>query len=255
MDHERGVGEQRPDARGEPVEQRRRLGDLPSRPPGAPVERLAMQSDQVGEPLVPVGAVAQVAEAQSPTGGLVRVGRPDAAPRGPDLPLPEAGLLARLDLAVDRQDEVGAVREEQVGGRVEPGGLERPDLLEEGERVHDTPVPHDGPHSGVEDRRGKEMEHDRPAFHHDRVAGVVASAEADHGVEARGEEVHELPLPLVTPLGADDGEPGHGAFWTLFPGRSSRSRGGGTGPGSPRAIRDRGGPGLPARAVRECGRD
>src|SRR3982074_3126108 len=37
-----------------------------------------------------------------------------------------------------------------------------------------------------------------------RVAGVRPALVAHHNVGPRGEEVDDLPLPLVTPLGADD---------------------------------------------------
>jgi hypothetical protein len=37
------------------------------------------------------------------------------------------------------------------------------------------------------------------------VAGVVAALEADHGIRPLSEQVRDLPLPFVAPLGADDG--------------------------------------------------
>ena len=43
----------------------------------------------------------------------------------------------------------------------------------------------------------------------DRVAGVVAALEADHGVGLLAEQVDDLPLALVAPLGADYHESWH----------------------------------------------
>ena len=43
----------------------------------------------------------------------------------------------------------------------------------------------------------------------DRVAGVVAALKADHDVRLLGEQVGDLSLPFVAPLGADYDETGH----------------------------------------------
>ena len=104
---------------------------------------------------------------------------------------------------------MGAVGEQEVGGRIEARFLEEIQLLKQRDRVHHAPVAHDGLNARVEDGRGEDVEDDRPAAHDDRVPGVVAAAVAHHGVEPRGEQVHELTLALVTPLGADDRESGH----------------------------------------------
>ena len=52
------------------------------------------------------------------------------------------------------------------------------------------------------------MELPRLAVADDRVAGVVAALEADDDVGLLGEQVDDLALALVAPLGADD----HGAW-------------------------------------------
>ena len=54
----------------------------------------------------------------------------------------------------------------------------------------------------------------RCSFHvcavaHDRVPGVVAALEAHDGVGPLGEQVGDLALALVAPLGADDHDSGH----------------------------------------------
>ena len=53
------------------------------------------------------------------------------------------------------------------------------------------------------------MELELLALADDRVAGVVAALEADHQVGLLGEQVDDLPLPLVAPLGAHDHETRH----------------------------------------------
>ena len=66
-----------------------------------------------------------------------------------------------------------------------------------------TPLPIAQVEAGVEDARGDQVELELLAVAHDRVAGVVAALEADHEVGPLGEQVGDLPLPLVAPLGAD----------------------------------------------------
>src|SRR5579859_7748100 len=49
------------------------------------------------------------------------------------------------------------------------------------------------------------------AVAHDRVSGVVASLEAHDRVDLLGEQVGDLALALIAPLGADDHYSGHRA--------------------------------------------
>ena len=72
------------------------------------------------------------------------------------------------------------------------------------------------------------MKDDRAPGNDHRVAGVVSPAEADHAVEAGREQVHELALALVPPLGSDDNEAGHAVSFATGSGeaysRPSRPR-------------------------------
>ena len=77
------------------------------------------------------------------------------------------------------------------------------DLLAEHPRVHHHAVAHHARLAGVEDPRRDQVELEGLAVADDRVAGVVAALEADHGVGLLGEEVDDLALALVAPLGAD----------------------------------------------------
>ena len=54
------------------------------------------------------------------------------------------------------------------------------------------------------------MELELLAFADDRVAGVVAALEADDHLGALGEQVGDLALPLVAPLGPDYDYSWHG---------------------------------------------
>ena len=88
---------------------------------------------------------------------------------------------------------------------------QRLDLAEEDVRVdHDAVADHAGL-AGVQDARGDEVELELLAVAHDRVAGVVAALVADDHVGLLGEQVGDLALALVAPLGADHDRPRHGS--------------------------------------------
>ena len=55
------------------------------------------------------------------------------------------------------------------------------------------------------------------------MAGVVAALEADHHVGPLGEEIGDLALPLVSPLGPDDDDAGHGYPVPFAPGAAGTS--------------------------------
>jgi hypothetical protein len=63
--------------------------------------------------------------------------------------------------------------------------------------------------AGVEDPARDEVELPRLPVAHDRVAGVVAALEANDHVRPFREQVDDLALPLVAPLGANDDDSRH----------------------------------------------
>src|SRR2546422_8461745 len=62
----------------------------------------------------------------------------------------------------------------------------------------------DDAHGALDDARGDLVQHELPGAGIDRVTGVGAALVADHEIGALGQHVHDLPLALVAPLGADD---------------------------------------------------
>src|SRR4029077_12018777 len=63
--------------------------------------------------------------------------------------------------------------------------------------------------AGIEDPGRDQVELERLAVTDDRVAGVVAALKSDHDVRLLGEQVGDLSLPFVAPLGANYYETGH----------------------------------------------
>ena len=61
----------------------------------------------------------------------------------------------------------------------------------------------------IEDPARDELEGKSLPVHDDRVSGVVAALVADHDLHVLGEQVGDLALPLVAPLGSDHDGRGH----------------------------------------------
>ena len=84
-----------------------------------------------------------------------------------------------------------------------PRRLQALDLVEQHPRVDRDAVADRAGHARVEDPRRDQVELELLAVAHDRVAGVVAALEAHDEVGLLGEQVGDLALALVAPLGAD----------------------------------------------------
>ena len=135
---------------------------------------------------------------------LVRVGRADALTGRAEL-LPAAlALVESVDRDVPWHQEMRPVRDAQVAG-ADAVALEIRELFAEHLKIHDRAGADDAERVRIEDPRRHEMQLERAVLVHDGVAGVVATLEADDHVRLLRQEVRDLALALVTPLGPDDG--------------------------------------------------
>jgi hypothetical protein len=116
--------------------------------------------------------------------------------------LPQPALGRPVQLLVVRHDQVGVAAHPQPAA-VDAPRLELVDLGDQHRRVDHHAVADDGGDVGVEDAARDQLEGERLLAHHDGVARVVAALVADDHAHLLGEEVGELPLALVPPLGAD----------------------------------------------------
>src|SRR5262249_52513403 len=71
-------------------------------------------------------------------------------------------------------------------------------------RIDDDAVADDAGHAGMQDAGRDEMQDELLALHVDRVACVVSALISRHDGEARGQQVDNLPLAFVAPLGAQN---------------------------------------------------
>jgi hypothetical protein len=92
-------------------------------------------------------------------------------------------------------------------------GFEAVDLGDEQPRVDYAARADDADRAGIEDARGDVVEGKGLAVAQDRVPRVRAALIAAYEVRVLGEEVDDLPLALVAPLGADDDGGRHYLAW------------------------------------------
>ncbi|TYZ62153.1 hypothetical protein PybrP1_009624, partial [[Pythium] brassicae (nom. inval.)] len=162
-----------------------------------------VELDLVAQLLAKVVKVAQVAHAHAVTQHLGRVRRPDALLRRADLVAAAAQLVESVDLLVQVEHEVRAVRDEDAALVVHAHALELVELEQQARQVHDHAVADHAHSVRVQDARRHEVELVLLAVVHDRVPGVRAAGHArDHVVRLR-EVVHELALAFVAPLRAE----------------------------------------------------
>ena len=102
------------------------------------------------------------------------------------------------------QDERRAVGEEEPAFDRDARRSDRVDLREQRVGVDDHARP-DYRSRSTDDSRGKEVEREVLVAELDGVSGVVPAMVARHDLEAVGEQVDDLSLPLVAPLAPEDG--------------------------------------------------
>ena len=153
--------------------------------------------------------VEQVLDPQADPRRLVGVGGADAALGGAELAAAEAALGEPVDLLVVREDQVGVAADLQAR-RVDAPAQEHVHLGDEHAGVdHHAVADHRGD-VVVEDAARAQLEGEALAVDHQGVAGVVAALVADDQLHLLGDEVGELPLALVAPLGTDHHGRWHG---------------------------------------------
>ena len=127
----------------------------------------------------------------------------------PIFSLPSLRLARVVEHHVVRHDHV-RVRGDPQRARVDAAPAQLVQLVGQHLRVDHDAVADDAQLAGVEDPRRHQVQLPRLAVAHDRVAGVVAALEAHDRVGPLGEQVRDLALPLVAPLGAHDDDAWHG---------------------------------------------
>ncbi len=149
-------------------------------------------------------ALEQVLHAHRAPRHLVFVGRADAAAGGAD-GIGAARHFARLiQRDMRRKDQRAVGRDAQAREHVDAGVDERLRFAEQRFQRQHHAVADEALHVLVQDSRRNERQHGLLAADDQRVAGVVAALESRDRGGALGEQVDDLALALVAPLGPDD---------------------------------------------------
>jgi hypothetical protein len=167
-------------------------GQLVARP-GQPLLHLAEQ------PVV----VEQVPHPDATAGHLVLVGRADAPPGGADRRGAPRALPQRIEVLVPGEDDVRRLGDDQLAVRADDApGAEGVDLRHQHRRIEDHAVADDAGLPAWEDAAGMRV---RMVFcpPTTRVCPALLPPEPDHDLCVLGEQVDDLALSLVAPLGTD----------------------------------------------------
>ena len=178
--------------------------------------------EELPQPRLEMPGIREVADAHGPARDLVLVGGPDAAAGRADLAVPARPFARAIDQRVrgqhqraertDRKslEDGHAARRQHVGLRQQR--IER----------DDDAIADEAAHALAQDARGNERQHGLHAVDDERVAGIVAALEARDAGDALGQEVDDLALALVAPLGADHDDEATHARLSPGPARARR---------------------------------
>jgi hypothetical protein len=162
--------------------------------------------------------VEEILDANPDPRRLVRIRGADPAPRRSDLQLPETALARAVECDVPRHDQMRVAGDEDEAVGPVPARLELVELRDQHLRVDDASRADRARDSGDDARRdGANLV--RLAVDDDRVPGVRAALVATDEVGLLGEQVDDLPLPLVAPLRPDDHGRGHRPILARAPAR------------------------------------
>src|SRR5690606_14486058 len=147
---------------------------------------------------------AQLGRPDSPPRHLVLVRRPDPPTRRADLVVAPAHLRRPVQRLVIREEEMRTPAHPHPRIRVDPPRDQRIHLLEELERIDVPPVGQRAPAPRVQDPRRDLVQDDRLLTEMDRVTRVRAALVASDDIVLLRENVDDLPLSFVPPLGPYD---------------------------------------------------
>lgn len=120
-------------------------------------------------------------------------------------------LLEPVHQLMHVKHDMGAVGDEDPALGLQAMFLQRLELLEEARHVHDTATADDIDAVGVHQPARQDVEVVGDAVRDDGVARVVAALGAAADLRFVGEDVGQLALAFVAPLGAEHNRDGHDA--------------------------------------------
>src|SRR5262249_4794109 len=117
------------------------------------------------------------------------------------LPFQQFALF--IELPVVGKNQVGGFTDEKIAVHADPESTQPLDLIHQTHRVNHHTIADDTDLSPAEDPRGNEVKNKFSLSNKDRVARVVPALSTDYDVRRPGQNVNDLSLALVAPLGPD----------------------------------------------------
>src|SRR5262249_14437649 len=104
--------------------------------------------------------------------------------------------------AMGGKEDMRAIADKKIARDRDPGRLQRFDLGQEGLWIDDQPVADDGLFTRPQNTAGDELQNELLLPNEHGMPGVVAALITRDDVKAAGEQIDDLPLALISPLGA-----------------------------------------------------
>jgi hypothetical protein len=101
------------------------------------------------------------------------------------------------------------IADAQVSGNVHPRGCQLPYFFEKGNRIDDEAISDHGDFSRMEDAARNQTQDELAVADQDRMASVVPALIANDVVKPVCEQVDELALAFVSPLGSENDDIAH----------------------------------------------
>jgi hypothetical protein len=160
--------------------------------------------------------VQQVGHADAAAADLVFVARADAARGGADGDAVHARFAHLLHHAVEGEDDVGAVADGDLAGDVDAGLFEHVEFVEQRLGVHHHAVADHAARVGMKHAAWNQLQDELLRADLDGVARVVAALIAGDDVKFLREQIDDLALAFVAPLGAQHDDVAHDSVPKLF---------------------------------------
>ena len=158
---------------------------------------------QFGCKLLPIE---QISQAHTAASHLILVSWANAATGGADLLVAQRFLAGFVDRYVVRQDQRAGGGNAQTVTHRHAFALQVVDFVEQRLRREYDAVADQALHARAQNARRNHVQHRLHTVDHQGVASIVAALETYDSGRALGQEIDDLALALVAPLGADDND-------------------------------------------------
>ena len=141
-----------------------------------------------------------VSHPQSVAAGLIHIGRADSLEGGANLGLSLGGFTGGIQHPVRRQDEMGALGNEQFPADIHTLGFNGGHFLHQDDGIDDHAVSDDVDRIFAKDSGRDGVKDETITVEHQRMTCIGASLESGHDLVRRREYIHDFSFSLIPPL-------------------------------------------------------